>query len=66
MATTKTTRPAEILVIGSKMKAFVQEAGMRCDSKLVEAASDKLRELLVAAVGRARDSKRGTVRPSDL
>lgn len=59
-------KPKEILVVGSKVKEVVRAAGLRSDGELVQAVSDKVHELLEAAIQRAQDNKRGTVRPYDL
>ncbi len=56
----------EIVVVGSKVKDVVRSAGFRSDGNLVQAVSDKVHEILEAAIGRAGSNKRGTVRPYDL
>jgi RNA recognition motif-containing protein len=56
----------EIVVVGSKVKEVIREAGLRSDGDLVQAVSDKVHELLRDAIGRAKSNKRGTVRPHDL
>ncbi len=56
----------EIVVVGSKVKDVVRSAGFRSDGELVAAVSDKVHEMLEAAIGRAGSNKRGTVRPYDL
>lgn len=56
----------EILVVGSKVKALISEAGMRSDGGLIAAVSSKVEQLLKEAVVRAKDNGRATVRPSDL
>ena len=56
----------EIVVVGSKVKDVVRTAGLRSDGNLVQAVSDRVREILAAAIGRAKNNKRGTVRPYDL
>jgi hypothetical protein len=56
----------EIVVVGSKVKEVIREAGFRSDGELVQAVSDKVHEILEAAIGRAGANKRGTVRPYDL
>lgn len=58
--------PREIVVVGSKVKDVIREAGLRSDGELVQAISDKVHEMLEAAVERANGNKRGTVRPYDL
>ena len=59
-------KPREIVVVGSKVKDVVRTAGLRSDGELVQAVSEKVHDLLEAAVKRAQDNKRGTVRPYDL
>jgi hypothetical protein len=56
----------EIVVVGSKVKDVVRSAGYRSDGELVQAISDKVHEMLEAAIKRAESNKRGTVRPYDL
>jgi len=56
----------KIIVVGSKVKDVVRSAGFRSDGELVQAVSDKVYELLKAAISRAGHNKRGTVRPYDL
>lgn len=56
----------EIVVVGSKVKDVVRSAGFRSDGELVAAVSDKVHDMLEAAIGRAGSNKRGTVRPYDL
>jgi histone H3/H4 len=56
----------EIVVVGSKVKDVVRNAGLRSDGELVQAVSDKVHEILEAAIARAENNKRGTVRPYDL
>ncbi|MCX4242130.1 hypothetical protein [Paraliomyxa miuraensis] len=56
----------EIVVVGSKVKDVVREAGLRSDGELVQAISDKVHDMLAAAIVRAQGNKRGTVRPYDL
>lgn len=59
-------KPREIVVVGSKVKDVVRSAGYRSDGELVQAISDKVHEMLEAAIKRAESNKRGTVRPYDL
>ena len=62
----KARKPREIVVVGSKVKEVVREAGLRSDGDLVQAVSDRVHQMLEAAIDRARSNKRGTVRPWDL
>jgi len=59
-------KPREIIVVGSKVKEVIREAGLRSDGDLVQAVSDKVYELLDTAIARTEANKRGTVRPYDL
>ncbi len=59
-------KPREVVVVGSKVKDVVRNAGLRSDGGLVQAVSEKVHDLLEAAIQRAQDNKRGTVRPYDL
>ena len=56
----------EILVVGSKVKNYMRDKGVKSSGDLVEAVSAKVYQLLDAAVERARENKRSTVRPCDL
>jgi hypothetical protein len=56
----------EVVVVGSKVKDVVRNAGLRSDGELVQAVSEKVHDMLEAAIARAEGNKRGTVRPYDL
>ena len=56
----------ENLVVGSKVKDFIKEADLRTDGDLLEALSDRVEEMLKAAMGRCKENGRSTVRPCDL
>ncbi len=62
----KPSKPKEIVVVGSKVKEVVRDAGLRSDGELVPAVSEKVHELLQAAIHRCRENGRSTVRPHDL
>ena len=64
--TSKSKKTREIVVVGSKVKDVIRSAGYRSDGELVQAVSEKVHDLLEAAIQRAQDNKRGTVRPYDL
>ena len=65
MAKTK-KKNREIVVVGSKVKDVVRNAGLRSDGELVQAVSDRVHDMLEEAIARAEGNKRGTVRPYDL
>lgn len=56
----------EILIIASKAKDAVKAAGCQSSGDLVEALSNKVHDILAAAVKRAKENGRATVRPYDL
>lgn len=62
----KARKPREIIVVGSKVKEVVREAGLRSDGELVQAVSERVHVMLEAAIARARSNNRETVRPWDL
>lgn len=69
MAKSKKTakkKEREIVVVGSKVKDVVRNAGLRSDGELVAAISERVHDMLESAIGRAQGNKRGTVRPYDL
>jgi hypothetical protein len=48
------------------VKDVVRTAGLRSDGNLIAAVSDAVHDALEKAIARAKDNKRGTVRPHDL
>ena len=56
----------EIVVVGSKVKEVIREANLRSDGELVAAVSEKVHEMLAAAIKRCTHNGRSTVRPHDL
>jgi hypothetical protein len=66
MAKAPKKKEREIVVVGSKVKDVVRTAGLRSDGELLSALSDKVHDILEAAIERAQGNKRGTVRPYDL
>ena len=56
----------EILIVGSKMKDVVKNAGCMSSGDLIEALSQKVHDILASATERAKGNGRSTVRPYDL
>ena len=56
----------DVLVVGSKVKAFIKQKKMMSSGDLIESLSDKVYDLLDEAVKRTKANKRSTVRPQDL
>ena len=66
MAKAPQKKELDILVVGSKTKEVIKEAGLRSDGELIQAISDKVHELIQAAIARCTANGRSTVRPHDL
>ena len=56
----------EMLVVASKVKAYVKSKGMMSSSDAVCALSDSVYALLDAAICRTKANRRSTVKPQDL
>lgn len=57
---------AEILVVGSKVKAYIKSKGCNTASDTMEALSKQIEGLLNKAVERCKANNHGTVKPRDL
>jgi hypothetical protein len=62
----RSSKPKEIVVVGSKVKEVIRETGLRSDGELVQAVSDNVHLMLGAAIVRCKGNGRSTVRPYDL
>ncbi len=60
------SKPKEIVVVGSKIKEVIKEAGLRSDGDLVQSVSDQVHNMLARAIERCQGNNRSTVRPYDL
>ncbi|HUW34094.1 MAG TPA: hypothetical protein VM223_21005 [Planctomycetota bacterium] len=56
----------EMLVVGSKVKAFVKESGCMTAGDVLPALNEKVYALLGQGVERTKANKRLTLRPQDL
>ncbi len=56
----------EILVVGSKVRAYIKGKECMMSGELLAALSCKVACLLDAAVARTKANKRSTVKPQDL
>jgi hypothetical protein len=65
-ATSKAAAGPAQLVVASKVKDAVKTQDVRMSSDFVEALNSEVDALVARAVARAKDNKRGTVRPQDL
>lgn len=55
----------EILVVGSKVKAYIASKGLRTSGDAIEAVSLRVNELLDKAIARTKENGRQTVKPYD-
>ena len=62
----KTKKPKEMLVVGSKVKAAIKEAGKMTAGEFLPALNEKVHCMVAAAVERATGNKRSTVRARDV
>jgi histone H3/H4 len=63
---TKKSGSKEVLVVASKVKAYIKEQGCMTSGEAIEALNDKVYELIDAACARTEANKRSTVKPQDL
>lgn len=56
----------EVLVVASKVKAFIKSKGCMTSSDSISAISDKIYELIETAIQRTKANRRSTVKPQDL
>ncbi|MCD6576115.1 MAG: DUF1931 domain-containing protein [Nanoarchaeota archaeon] len=57
---------AEMLVVGSKVRAVVKKNKMNMSGDFLKALSKEVEALVKKAVTRAKANKRKTLRPADL
>jgi hypothetical protein len=56
----------EVLVVASKVKAFIKSKGCMTSSDSIPALSEKIYECLEKAIKRTKANRRSTVKPQDL
>lgn len=56
----------EMLVVASKVRAFIKEKGCHTSGELTDALNAKVAEILIEAVKRTQGNKRSTVKDVDL
>ena len=62
----KVGKKKEVLVVASKVKAYVKSKKMMTSADAVAALSDQVYALLDAAIVRTKANRRSTVKPQDL
>ena len=58
--------PKEVLVVGSKVRAYIRGKGAMMSGELLAALNGKVHCALDGAIARAQANKRATVKPQDL
>ncbi|MHC4551497.1 MAG: hypothetical protein ACYSUT_01830 [Planctomycetota bacterium] len=68
VAKKKVTKKAakEVLVVASKVKAYVKSQGKMSSSDSIAALNEQVYALLDAAIARTEANRRSTVKPQDL
>jgi len=56
----------DVLVVASKVKAYIRSKGMMCSSDAIGAISDCIYCCLDRAIERTKANRRSTVKPQDL
>lgn len=56
----------DMLVVGSKVKAYIKSKGCHTASDALEALNQKVHEILDGATKRCQSNKRSTVKPQDM
>lgn len=56
----------EVLVVASKVKAYIKSKGMMTASDSIGALSDEVYTAIDAAIKRTKANRRSTVKPQDL
>jgi len=56
----------EVLVVASKVKAYIKSKNMMTSSDSIATLSDKVCTILDEAAARAKANRRSTVKPQDL
>ena len=62
----KSASKKEVLVVASKVKAYIKKKGMMTSSDAVAALSDQVYTMLDTAAARTKANRRSTVKPQDL
>ncbi len=65
-AENKKTSKKEVLVVASKVKAYVKSKKKMSSSDAIAALNDQVYALLDAAIKRTEANRRSTVKPQDL
>ena len=56
----------EVLIVASKVKAYIRSKKMMCSADAIAALSGKVYDIIDAGIARTKANKRSTVKPQDL
>jgi hypothetical protein len=56
----------DVLVVASKVKAYIRKKKMMCSADAIAALSDKVYCIIDCGIARTKANKRSTVKPQDL
>jgi len=56
----------DVLVVASKVKAYIRSKGCMCSADAVQAMSESVYDSLDKAIARTKANRRSTVKPQDL
>jgi hypothetical protein len=56
----------EVLVVTSKVKAYIKSKGMMTSSDAIGALNDAIYKVIDAGIARTKANRRSTVKPQDL
>lgn len=62
----KGKKQQDVLVVGSKVKAYIKSKKMMCSGDLISGLSSCVYECIDSALERTKANKRSTIRPHDL
>ena len=65
-AAKKGGKKRDVLVVASKIKAYIRSKGMMCSSDAIGSLSECVYSALDAGMARAEANRRSTVKPQDL
>lgn len=65
-STTKPRKNRDVLVVASKVKAYVRERGMNTSGEAISCLSDKMYAILDEATARTSANGRKTLKPQDV
>ncbi|MCF7957391.1 MAG: hypothetical protein K9M57_02955 [Phycisphaerae bacterium] len=66
VVTKKKAVQRDVLVVASKVKAYIKEKGYMCSADAIQTISEEVYSCIDAAVKRTDANRRSTVKPQDI